>query len=95
MGRLNDNEDDELAFAYYIANGETTPYNRQLYTQTYGKAVYSYYKRYHVDRGAAMFCKALGITTRGLFQKGLSFVVFKMLSSRAQAYARNLSIPTI
>lgn len=91
LGRLFENEDDELAFAYYTANSETGPYNRQLYTQLYGKAVYSYYQKDHVDRGMAMFCKALGVSSRGWFQRILSFLALRVLSFKAKTYARKAS----
>jgi rubrerythrin len=91
VGRLLDSDDDELPFAYYAANGETAPYNRQHYTQVYAKSVYSYYTKIHVDRGMAMFCKAIGVNPRGWLQKVFTFITFRLLSSKAEAYARNLS----
>lgn len=90
LGRLFENEDDELAFAYYTANKETSPYNRQYYTQVYGKTVYNFYQKIHVDRGMALFCKALGLNPQGWMQKGLSYLAFTILSSKAKAYARKL-----
>lgn len=91
LGRLFENEDDELAFAYYTANKETAPYNRQHYTRVYGKAVYTYYQKIHVDRGMALFCKAIGLNPQGWVHKGLSFLAFMVLSKKAKAYARKLS----
>lgn len=90
LGRLFENEDDELAFAYYTANKETAPYNREHYTQVYGKAVYTYYQKIHVDRGMALFCKAIGLNPQGWMQKGLSYLAFTLLSSKAKSYARKL-----
>jgi len=86
LGRIIENEDDELAFAYYTANAETEPYNRERYTQLYGKAVYGCYKKIHIDRATAMFCKAIDINPQGWFQKFFSFVTFKTLSLKANKY---------
>ena len=88
IGRLFENEGDELAFAYYTANGETAPYNRRYYTQVYGKTIYSFYQKIHVERAMALFCKAIGVNPQGWLQKILSFLAFKMLSSKAARYAK-------
>lgn len=90
LGRLFENEDDELAFAYYTANKEKKPYNRKYYTQIYGKSVYSYYKKVHVDRGMALFCKAVGVNPQGWVHKGLSTLAFTILSRKAKAYTSKL-----
>ena len=90
LGRLFENEDDELAFAYYTANNESGPYDRKYYTQEYGKAVYSYYKKVHVDRGIALFCKAVGLNPQGWIQKGLSSLAMSLLAFKAKSYERKL-----
>ncbi|MBA3813575.1 MAG: ferritin-like domain-containing protein [Alphaproteobacteria bacterium] len=90
LGRLFENEDDELAFAYYTANKASGPYNRKYYTQEYGKAVYTYYQKIHVERGMSLFCKVVGFHPQGWIQKGLSALAFKILSSKAKAYKREL-----
>lgn len=91
LGRLFENEDDELAFAYYTANKETRPYNRKYYTQIYGKAVYNYYQKIHVDRGMALFCKAVGLNPQGWLHKFLSYLAFTILSAKAKSYARKVA----
>lgn len=90
LGRLFENEDDELAFAYYTANNETSPYDCQYYTQVYGKAVYTYYQKIHVDRGMALFCKAIGLKPQGWLHACLSYLAFMILSSKAKTYARKV-----
>lgn len=86
VSRLLENEDDELAFAYYTANEETAPYDRKHYTQLYGKSVYSYYSRDNVTRSMALFCKAIGLNPQGWAHKFLSFLAFKTLSWKAKQY---------
>ncbi|MBS0272102.1 MAG: ferritin-like domain-containing protein [Proteobacteria bacterium] len=81
-------QDDELPFAYYIANCETAPYNRLHYTKAYSQIVYSCYKKIHIDRGMALFCKAIGTNPQGWLHKVLTYVVFKTLSLKAAKYAK-------
>ncbi len=88
FSRLFGSQDDELPFAYYIANNERGLYSRHHYTQVYSKGVYSCYKKIHIERAMALFCKAIGVAPQGWFQKIMSFVVFKMLSSKAVKYAK-------
>lgn len=91
LGRLVENEDDELAFAYYTANKETKPYNRKYYTQLYGMTVYNLYQRTHVERGMALFCKAVGLSPRGWAYRGLSAFTFWILSMKARSYERRVN----
>lgn len=92
LSRMLVSQDDELPFAYYIANNETVPYSRLRYTQMYGKEVYSCYKKPHVDRAMALFCKAIGIAPQGWIPRLLSFVAFKVLSSKAVKYAKAVGV---
>lgn len=88
MTRLMENQDDELPFAYYIANREKRPYSRDHYTKVYAKLVYKCYQKSHVSQGMAMFCKAIGVNPQGWLHKFLSFVVYETMSSKAIKYAR-------
>lgn len=88
VSRILENEDEELAFAYYTANEEKGPFDCAHYTKVYGQVVYNLYQRTHVERGMALFCKALGTNPQGILQKVLTFVAGKMLSTKAQKYAK-------
>lgn len=90
VSRLFENEDDELAFAYFTANKKPAPYNREKYTHEYGKTVYRLYQKTHVDRGMALFCKALQMNPQGLFHKIISWLAYTILSSKAKSYERQL-----
>lgn len=89
-GRLFE-EDDELAFAYYAANNETDPYDCKHYTYMYGKSLYKFYEKIHVDRAMALFCKALGLNPTGWLQRGFSHVAYRILTSKAAKYERELN----
>lgn len=88
--RLMENQDDELPFAYYIANQETRPYTRDYYTKVYAKQVYQLYKKSHVDNGIAMLCKAIGVNPHGWLQRFSSYVVYSKMTSNARKYAKEV-----
>jgi rubrerythrin len=90
LGRLLESDDDELAFAYYTANAEKGPYNRKRYTQLYGKAIFSYYRRAHINQAMAMFCKAVGVSPQGWLYHILSFTASKIFSLKTI----NITSPT-
>jgi len=92
FNRLNENQDDELPFAYYIANKGIAPYTRQHYTKIYSQAVYSLYGKNHIDQGMALFCKAIGVSPRGFLQKLMTFIVHNRMASRSVKYAAELGI---
>lgn len=65
-GRITETEDDELAYAYFAANrGEFGRYDRKQASNAYARRAYAYYRPQHVDRGAAMILKAVGLEPRG------------------------------
>ncbi len=90
VSRILENEDEELAFAYYIANNEKGPFSCPYYTKVYGRVVYQCYQKIHVERGIALLCKAIGINPRGVLQKILSFVASYMLTTKAREYTKAL-----
>ncbi len=87
LSRLLENQDDELPFAYYVANRETAPYDREKYTKIYSKAVYSLFQEHHLKRATALFCKAIGAHPQGWIQKILFFVARRSLSSKAARFS--------
>lgn len=65
LSRINETEDDELAYAYYAANHWTRPYDRAENYSEYTKLAYSYYRPHHLDRMVAMVFKASGLKPQG------------------------------
>jgi rubrerythrin len=65
LRRMGESEDDELAYAYYAANGGNEPYDRRRWAKAYLGRAYSYYRRHHIERVVAMILKAAGLNTRG------------------------------
>lgn len=62
ISRARETEDDELAFAYYAANhAHEGPYERERYSRAYMRRAYAVYGPIQVEKGVALFLKAVGI----------------------------------
>ena len=64
LGRMGESEDDELAYAYYAANGGAEAYDRRRWARAYLARAYGFYRRHHIDRVVAMSLKAAGLNPR-------------------------------
>ena len=61
LSRMQESEDDELAYAYFAANAPADAvYDRPAYTSAYMIRAYPFYRRQHVERVVAMVFKACG-----------------------------------
>jgi rubrerythrin len=90
-GRLAESEDDELAYAYYAANGDTTPYERKTYNRAYASRAYSVYRQHHVERGMAMVLKAVGLPPNGKlnsFASKIAWFTMRQRTRRLAPYAK-------
>jgi hypothetical protein len=65
LGRIAEARDDELAYAYFAANGGEGGYRRRRCSRAYACRAYAVYRRHHVERGVAMILKAMGLTPNG------------------------------
>jgi len=65
LGRIRESEDDELAYAYYAANGQEEPYDRKRCAEAYLQRTCIYYRPPHLRRMVAMSFKAAGLSPRG------------------------------
>jgi len=61
LSRILESEDDELAYAYYAANGDGQAYNRRDNTRAHALRAYRVYKPGHLQRAVAMVFKAIGL----------------------------------
>jgi hypothetical protein len=64
--RVSEAEDDELAYAFYSANvpadkTDVIKYDRRLYFNAYQACAMRMYRRPHLERAAAMICRAIGL----------------------------------
>ncbi len=88
IGRLRESEDDELAFAYYVANEPSTRYDRRHFVRAYARRTYRVYKPRHVERGVGMVLKAIGIRPNGRLKDFLARWAYRFLRFRMQRLAR-------
>lgn len=62
LGRVRESEDDELAYAYHVANAPAgSAYDRAACATAYKERAYRFYRPEHVDRVVAMVFKACGL----------------------------------
>jgi rubrerythrin len=86
--RAGETEDDELAYAYYAANGGNEPYDRRRYTRAYARRAYGLYRPRHIQRGVAMLLKAAGFEPHGRINRMMSRIAWRFLRTRQQLLAR-------
>ncbi len=65
LGRVKESDDDELAYAYYAANGEGETYDRRRCARAYFQRACSFYRAQHVRRMVVMSFMAAGLSPRG------------------------------
>ena len=87
LGRILESEDDELACAYWAANGSGA-YVRKPNSRAYARRAYSVYQPHHVERGIAMAMKAVGLSPQGRLHGWLSRFAGWLMRTRVASLAR-------
>jgi hypothetical protein len=83
LGRIFESEDDELAYAYYIANDSATgPYDRKRAARAYIQRAYSYYRYGNVEWCLAMVFKAVGLKPHGRLNRALAHIAYWFMRQR-------------
>jgi rubrerythrin len=82
LTRIAESEDDELAYAYYAANGSGEPYDRAHYSREYMRRAVRYYRPGVVERGVAMTLKAAGLKPNGWLHRVISTVAWRFMAYR-------------
>ncbi len=88
VGRLAETEDDELAFAYYIANDIQGAYDHRACTVAYGSRALQHYRQGHVRLAANMTIKAMGLRPKSPLGTWISWIVCHLFDWRRQRIAR-------
>jgi rubrerythrin len=83
LGRLLESEDDELAYAYYAANG-TGAYDRRRFGAAYARRAYSIYRPWHVERGIAMLFKTVGLKPHGRLNLAVARLAYRFMRGRGR-----------
>ena len=88
VGRVQESDDDELAFAYYCAsvpaeNESAVPYVRQTYVRIASNTLLRIYRRRHIQKLTQMVAKAVGADPHGRLTNLASGLLWRMLKMRA------------
>ncbi|MFM2043646.1 MAG: hypothetical protein RLY86_2222 [Pseudomonadota bacterium] len=86
LSRINETEDDELAFAYHAANNGDAPYVREESFRDYCGRAYSYYRPHHLDRMVAMVFKASGLKPQGWLHDMAAKFAYSRMRKKAEMY---------
>ncbi|HEY5048602.1 MAG TPA: ferritin-like domain-containing protein [Rhizomicrobium sp.] len=86
--RVNESDDDELAYAWYSANipserqGEI-PYSRKIFARAYHAKAMTLYRRHHIRKLVQMVAKAVGADPQGRLAAFAGAVLWRLLCIRA------------
>ena len=86
--RIGESEDDELAYAYYAANGGVGAYDRVRNSNAYALRAYRVYRPDHVERAIAMVFKAVGLKPYGWVSRVASNLAARFIRWRIGRLAR-------
>jgi hypothetical protein len=91
--RINESDDDELAFAFYCANVRpeeeaAKPYKRELYARASYAESMKVYRRHHIRKLVQMVAKAIGSDPQGRLAQIATALVWRMLRVRAGLSAK-------
>jgi len=85
LSRIQESEDDELAYAYFAANAPfDAVYNRPLYTSAYMIRAYPFYRKQHVERVVAMVFKACGFKPHTAWQGMVNHVAWWLMQTKTK-----------
>ena len=87
LGRIGESEDDELAYAYYAANGsEGETYERKRWSRAYASRAFGYFRPQHVERGMMMTFKAAGLSPQGVLARLASRGAYWLMQARKRGF---------
>lgn len=88
VGRIAESEDDELAYAYYAANGGSRPYDRKANASAYGRTAMKYYTPDIVRRAIAMVFDAIGFKRVRFLSQAAGWIGWIVLCIHVRALSR-------
>lgn len=88
ISRINESDDDELAYSFYCGNVPASqeaakPYDREKYVKLSSAAAMFAYRRHHITKLTQMVAKAIGADPQGRLIRLASTLIWRMLSMRA------------
>jgi hypothetical protein len=94
LARINESEDDELAFAFHCGNDpEGMPYAHERCIAAYMGQAIGFYRFRHVERGMGMVFKAVGLKPRGRMAALASRFAWRMMQRRQRRFAARGELP--
>lgn len=87
-GRIVESEDDELAYAYYAANGTAEPYDRDRCRRAYARRAYALCRQHHVAHGIPLILKTIGLRPYGTLARSASRLAWELMRYRASRLAK-------
>jgi tRNA isopentenyl-2-thiomethyl-A-37 hydroxylase MiaE len=91
--RVQEAEDDELAFAYFAANAPRDAlYNRPVYTAAYMARAYPLYRVNNLERMVAMVFRACGIKLSTMGRKAMMWGMFITLKTKLRQTRRYAAV---
>ena len=85
LGRVQESEDDELAFAYFAANAPADAvYDRETYKSAYLARAYPLYRVDHVERVVAMVFRACGFTLSTFWRRMVKSIAYLAMQSQSK-----------
>jgi hypothetical protein len=86
FGRIRESEDDELSYAFFVANARPgDAYDRRRAHRDYLTAAARVYRPHHLERAVAMTFKAIGLKPHGRLNLLASDLAWRLLRRRAAA----------
>ncbi len=92
LARIRETEDDELAYAYYAANGQGETYGRKRWSEAYMRRAYSLYRPRHLLPAVVMTLKAAGFRPPDAVCGWLARMVYRYISYRLDQLQHNEDI---
>jgi rubrerythrin len=88
IGRMNESDDDEIAFSHYCAtvaaaDVATRPYSRSSCTRNLFGITLRIYRRRHIEKLTRMVAKAVGADPQGRIVKLAGVAIWRLLKVRA------------
>ncbi len=93
LGRINESEDDELAYAWHAANeSPALPYGHRRCIAAYMSRAAGYYRFRHVERGMGMILKAVGLKPRGRFSDAMARMAWRLIQRRRRRFIAEAAV---
>jgi hypothetical protein len=90
-GRINESEDDELAFAFHCGNEPVgIEYSHDRCIAAYMSRAMGFYRPRHVQRGMGMIFKSVGLTPRGRLADISTRLAWQLMQRRRRKFAERV-----